>query len=96
MKMKIVERIKNPRLVLKILAVIFILAIAIIPMNSEKDTPEASETESSSASEEADENWERKYDIHIGTSNIAALAGCLAVLAAVKYKDHRFLTKKKK
>lgn len=96
MKINIIKRIKNPQQVLKILAVIVILSIAVKTTNPESDVTESFETENSSASDEADENPEHKYAIHIGTSNIAALAGCLAVLAAVKYKDHQFLTKKKK
>lgn len=75
----------------KLLAIIvFIIALLVsiaIPDNRETNNS----TDSSSVQQEDDKNDVKKYEFHIGTSNIVALGIGVAALATVKIKREKDL-----
>lgn len=94
-KMWLKEQSQKPRFFAKILALVLIIIALLIPKNqdnSEKQDGSASSSYTQqSASDEDEEEDTAKYEFHIGTSNLIALAGGVIALAVVKNKEKHFL-----
>ena len=91
------EQSQKPRFFAKVLAVVLMIVALLIPKNY-NDNEEQSDTSSSSytqqsTSDEEEEKSTSKYEFHIGTSNLIALAGGIIALAIVKNKEKSFLNK---
>jgi len=90
------EQSKKPRFFAKMLAVVLIITALLIPKNyndeEQSDTSSSSYTQQSTSDEE-EEKSTSKYEFHIGTSNLIALAGGVIALAIVKNKEKSFLNK---
>lgn len=97
LKMLLKEHSKKPRFLAKVLVVALIIVALLIPKNY-NDNDEQTDTSSSSytqqsTSDEEEEKSTSKYEFHIGTSNLIALAGGVIALAIVKNKEKSFLNK---
>lgn len=94
-KQWIKEQSQKPRFGAKVLAIILMIIILFMPKNAEdnneKQDKETMETSSSYEQEVDEEN--PSESIHIGTTNIIALAGGIIALAVVKNRERRFLNK---
>lgn len=96
-KMWLKNQSQKPRFFAKVIAVVLIIVALLIPKN-QNDREEQGNTSSSSytqqsTSDEEEEKSTSKYEFHIGTSNLIALAGGVIALAIVKNKEKSFLNK---
>lgn len=99
-KMWLKEQSQKPRFFAKVLALVLIIIALLIPKNQDnsgkQDGSASSTYTQQGASDEDEEEDAAKYEFHIGTSNLIALAGGIIALAIVKNKEKSFLNKHNK